>query len=144
MNTQPTPISDRIVSQFRKGEAHSDGLILTMVELELKLSAICRERNEALEQLTIAITEIAATPARWILAEYAGCYNVRPMRDGSRLSKHAWGIAIDFAPATNGLRTHWPRAANMPIEAMEAFARVGFLSAGAFWSRDAMHFEATR
>jgi hypothetical protein len=47
MNTQPTPISDRIVSQFRKGEATSDGLILTMVELELKIAAICRERDEA-------------------------------------------------------------------------------------------------
>jgi hypothetical protein len=50
MNTQPTPISDRIVSQFRKGEATSDGLILTMVELELKLAAICRERNDALAE----------------------------------------------------------------------------------------------
>jgi len=96
------------------------------------------------DSLVTAITEIAATPARWILAEYAGCYNVRPMRGSSRLSKHAWGIAIDFAPATNGLHAHWPRAASMPIEVMEAFARVGFLSAGAFWSRDAMHFQATR
>jgi hypothetical protein len=49
MNTQLTPISDRIVSQFRKGEATSDGLILTMVELELKIAAICRERDEARE-----------------------------------------------------------------------------------------------
>jgi len=39
----PTPISDRIVSQFRKGEAHSDGLILTMVDLELKLIAALAE-----------------------------------------------------------------------------------------------------
>jgi hypothetical protein len=43
MNTQPTPISDRIVSQFRKGEAHSDGLILTMVDLEIKLTAALAE-----------------------------------------------------------------------------------------------------
>jgi len=43
MNIQPTPISDRIVSQFRKGEAHSDGLILTMVGLELKLIAALAE-----------------------------------------------------------------------------------------------------
>jgi hypothetical protein len=50
MNTQPTPISDRIVSQFRKGEATSDGLILTMVELELKLAAICSERDEARQE----------------------------------------------------------------------------------------------
>jgi hypothetical protein len=43
MSIQPTPISDRIVSQFRKGEAHSDGLILTMVDLELKLIAALAE-----------------------------------------------------------------------------------------------------
>jgi hypothetical protein len=96
------------------------------------------------DSLVAAVTEIFASPARWILTEYAGCYNFRTMRGGSRHSKHAWGIAIDFAPATNGLRTHWPRAATMPIEAMEAFARQGWLSAGAFWSRDAMHFETTR
>jgi hypothetical protein len=94
--------------------------------------------------LLAAITEIADTPSAWILSEYAGCYNFRKMRGGSRHSKHAWGIAVDFAPDTNGLRTHWPRAANMPIEAMEAFARQGWLAAGAFWNRDAMHFEATR
>ena len=90
------------------------------------------------------LAEIDASPSAWILDQYAGCFNFRPMRGGSRYSKHAWGIAVDFAPATNGLRTHWPRAASMPIEAMEAFARHGWLSAGAFWSRDAMHFEATR
>jgi len=44
MNTRPTPISDRIVSQFRKGEATSDGLILTMEKLEC-------ERDEAREEI---------------------------------------------------------------------------------------------
>jgi hypothetical protein len=32
----------------------------------------------------------------------------------------------------------------MPLEIMEAFAREGWLAAGAFWGRDAMHFQATR
>jgi hypothetical protein len=50
MNTQPTPISDRIVSQFRKGEAHSDGLILTMVDLENQLTAALAE----IERLDVA------------------------------------------------------------------------------------------
>ena len=38
MNIRPTPISDRIVSKFRKGEATSDGLILTMEKLERELA----------------------------------------------------------------------------------------------------------
>ena len=87
---------------------------------------------------------IAAGPAAWILEQYAGCFNYRPMRGSSAWSKHAWGAAIDFAPATNGLRTHWPTRADMPFDAMCAFATEGFLAAGAFWGRDAMHFEASR
>jgi len=31
----------------------------------------------------------------------------------------------------------------MPFKVIEAFSREGFLSAGAFWSRDAMHFQTT-
>ncbi len=78
-----------------------------------------------------------------ILAEYAGVYNNRPMRGGSTPSLHARGAAIDLDPDSNGNSTHWPTKATMPIEVMEAFAREGWLSAGAFWSRDAMHFECT-
>jgi hypothetical protein len=96
------------------------------------------------DSLWRVIREIAQGPAAWILAQYAGCFNFRPMRGSRRHSKHAWGAAIDFAPATNGLNTHWPTRANMPIEAMEAFSREGWLSAGAFWSRDGMHFQSTR
>ena len=121
--------------------ARVDGLGLKYGGLPIKTIRCHRLVATSLVEI---IHEIASSPAAWILGEYAGCYNVRPMRDGSRLSKHAWGIAIDFAPATNGLRANWPRAASMPIEAMEAFARQGWLAAGAFWSRDAMHFQTTQ
>jgi hypothetical protein len=96
------------------------------------------------DSLRLVLQDIASGPAAWILAQYAGCYNFRPMRGSTRHSKHAWGAAIDFAPATNGLHAHWPTRANMPLEAMEAFARQGWLAAGAFWSRDSMHFQSTR
>ena len=79
-----------------------------------------------------------------ILKKYAGCVNNRVMRGGSLPSLHARGAAIDFWPETNGNLTHWPTAAEMPIEIMEEFAREGWISAGAFWGRDAMHFQATR
>jgi hypothetical protein len=32
----------------------------------------------------------------------------------------------------------------MPLDVMEIFAREGWLAAGAFWSRDSMHMQATQ
>jgi hypothetical protein len=78
-----------------------------------------------------------------ILAQFAGCYNNRKMRGGSLPSLHARGAAIDFAPDTNGLNTAWPTRATMPFGVMEIFAREGWKAAGAFWGRDAMHFQST-
>ena len=79
-----------------------------------------------------------------ILAQYAGVYNNRPMRGGLLPSLHARGAAIDLAADTNRLSQSWPTSADMPFEVIEAFAREGWASAGAFWGRDAMHFQATR
>jgi hypothetical protein len=65
------------------------------------------------------------------------------MRGGSTPSLHARGAAIDLDPDNNANKQHWPASATMPFAVMEAFAREGWLSAGAFWSRDAMHSQAT-
>lgn len=75
---------------------------------------------------------------------YDGLYNPRKMRGGSRLwSMHSWAIAIDLNASRNGNKVHWPTNASMPIEVMECFCSEGWLPAGAFWGRDAMHFQAT-
>jgi len=87
------------------------------------------------------------TKQRGIIEEaedYGGIYNFRKMRGGSSISRHSWGIAIDLDADDNGNTTPWPVKADMPFEIMEAFAREGWLSAGAFWGRDAMHFQATQ
>ena len=79
-----------------------------------------------------------------VLAEFAGCYNNRAMRGGSLPSLHARAAAVDFMPGSNGNRSSWPTASTMPLTVMEEFSREGWLSAGAFWGRDAMHFQATQ
>jgi hypothetical protein len=78
------------------------------------------------------------------LLAYDGIYNPRPMRGGSAWSMHSWAIAIDLDADRNGNLDHWPTKATMPLEVMECFAMEGWMSAGAFWSRDAMHFQATQ
>ena len=101
----------------------------------------CHDR--VADSLKRVLTALAKTHPD-ILAQYAGVYNNRPMRGGSLPSLHARGAAIDLAPDTNRLSQSWPTSADMPFEVMEAFAREGWKSAGAFWGRDAMHHEATR
>lgn len=75
---------------------------------------------------------------------YDGLYNPRRMRGGTNWSMHSWAIAIDLNASANGNTTHWPTAALMPLVVMECFAAEGWMPAGAFWNRDAMHFQATR
>jgi len=76
--------------------------------------------------------------------DYGGIFNFRPKRGGRSLSLHSWGIAIDLDADDNTFRDSWPMRADMPLEIMECFAREGWLSAGAFWGYDAMHFQATQ
>jgi hypothetical protein len=96
------------------------------------------------ESLFDILREISLSEYRWILSTYAGVFNNRNIRGGTRKSLHAYGAAIDLWPGPNGNHTHWPTRAKMPIQVMEIFAKHGWLSAGAFWSRDAMHFQATK
>lgn len=95
------------------------------------------------ERLAKAFPTTALRRAAGILT-YDGLYNPRKMRGGSAWSMHSWAIAIDLNADKNGNTTHWPTKAVMPIEVMECFAREGWTAAGAFWSRDAMHMQATR
>lgn len=110
---------------------------------EKSVNTIRCHKNVA-ESLKRVLTAISKSPNKNILQEYAGCYNNRKMRGGSLPSLHARGAAIDFSPSSNGNYSSWPTKATMPLEVMEEFAKEGWLSAGAFWGRDAMHFQATK
>jgi hypothetical protein len=103
-----------------------------------------RCHGKVADSLVKILTKIAKGPHKAILTQFAGVYNNRPMRGGSLPSLHARGAAIDLAPSSNGLNMSWPTRATMPLEVMEEFACEGWMTAGAFWSRDAMHFQATR
>jgi hypothetical protein len=76
--------------------------------------------------------------------DYGGCFNFRLKRGGSTYSLHAYGAAIDLDADDNTFRDSWPLKADMPLEIMEEFAREGWLSAGAFWGYDSMHFQCSR
>jgi hypothetical protein len=90
------------------------------------------------------LTALSKGPHKSVLTQYAGCYNNRTMRGGSLPSLHARGAAVDLDPDSNGNHVTWPNRATMPLGVMEEFAREGWKSAGAFWSRDGMHHEATK
>ena len=113
------------------------------VRYENKPVKTIRVNKACADSLLRVLTRLEVT-APGILRKYAGCFNNRNMRGGSTPSLHARGAAIDLSAEFNGNHTAWPVAATMPIEVMEEFAKEGWISAGAFWGRDAMHFQATR
>lgn len=144
----PTPDDASMIACYGKPGDTSNLVAIRVTGLGVMYDAATvetiRVHRLAAPSLLGALQHIATSPSAWVLREYAGCYNDRSMRGGKRKSKHAWGVAIDLAPKTNGLRTRWAEKANMPFEVMCTFARHGWMSAGAEWGRDSMHFERTR
>ena len=70
---------------------------------------------------------------------FGGCFSFRPQRTGSKLSTHAWGIAVDLNPATNAQGS----AGDMDAGVVEIFHAAGFTWGGS-WAgrvRDPMHFQ---
>ena len=81
------------------------------------------------------------------LDRYAGGYMHRRMRGGSKWSMHAYGCAVDFYAAPNGLTTRCPRALFCGPD-YRAFLDImqdhGWLPAIRLWGADAMHFQRAR
>ncbi|QFT47800.1 Putative peptidoglycan binding domain protein [Roseivivax sp. THAF40] len=78
---------------------------------------------------------------------FGGSLNVRRMRGGSRYSMHSWGIAIDFDPLRNGLRTRKPKARLSQDDAVpfwEAWEAEGWVSLGRAAGYDWMHVQAAQ
>lgn len=145
----PWPATDQGSLTAFYGKAGDEGQLVTIHVEKLGVCydddpvATIRVNRRCADSLLRVLTAISRGPCAYVLADYAGCFNNRPMRGGSLPSLHARGAAIDLRPGTNGNRQHWPTSSDMPLDVMEEFAREGWVSAGAFWSRDAMHFQAT-
>ncbi len=75
---------------------------------------------------------------------FGGCFNYRPMRGGSQLSTHAWGIAWDIDPTRNKLKWGRDRAA-LAAEVYVPFWNIveahGAVSLGRARNYDWMHFQ---
>ncbi len=73
------------------------------------------------------------------VTSFGGCFSFRPQRTGSKLSTHAWGIAIDLNPETNAQGS----AGDIDSELISIFRSAGFKWGGDWQgrSRDPMHFQ---
>jgi len=128
-------------------ETHLVNIIVTGlgVKYDGKTVRTIRVNKACAASLLAIIQELSTIPeGQQALAQFAGVYENRPMRGGSLPSLHARGAAIDLIPSQNRNKQSWPASATMPLEVMEVFAKHGWLSAGAFWGRDAMHFQRTK
>ena len=75
---------------------------------------------------------------------YGGSYNYRATSSGSALSMHAWGIALDFAPAANALHYKAPRATLSRPECApwwQIWEKHGAVSLGRECDYDWMHLQ---
>lgn len=124
--TFPYPMfyEGRVVTKTRVNKKCADSLFAVLKEIGSSLGA----KRDVMEEAE----------------DYGGVFNFRLKRGGTTYSLHAFGAAIDLDADDNTFRDSWPMKADMPLEIMEVFARQGWLSAGAFWGYDAMHFQATR
>lgn len=76
---------------------------------------------------------------------FGGCFNFRRITGGSRLSDHAWGVAIDIDPAKNAFGVkHDESKGMMPLAVVGIFEEEGWRWGGRFRKNpDCMHFQAT-
>lgn len=78
---------------------------------------------------------------------FGGCLNYRPMRGGTMLSTHSWGIALDFDPMNNQLKWGRDKASLAKPDYQkwwELWESEGWVSLGRQRNYDWMHVQATK
>lgn len=94
-----------------------------------------------------AVTYSAKERTALGLDKFGGSFNIRKMRGGTKLSMHAYAIAIDHDPERNGLNTHAPQARLSHDDAVpfwKLWEAEGWLSLGRARNYDWMHVQAAR
>lgn len=121
---------------------------LTRIELPSKLP-LSWDTTRIVDQITChkllaptlsnVFAEIQSAGLQDELTTFGGCFAFRPQRTGTKLSTHAWGIAIDLNPESNAQGT----AGTMDPEVIAIFKQAGFTWGGDWQgrSRDPMHFQ---
>ena len=89
-----------------------------------------------------AFNIIVETDNRYLIKSFGGCYNLRNIRGGSKLSMHSWGIAIDLNVSENRLGS--VGEFHKRPELIKIFEKEGFTWGGNFSRLDPMHFEYTK
>jgi len=79
----------------------------------------------------------------WGMHLFAGAYNFRLMRRGTRLSMHGWGCAVDFDSARNASGDRTPNSALLH-QVFEAFASESWTWGGKWRTVDGMHWQAAK
>lgn len=95
--------------------------------------------KKLLEVFEEVFTSIGSKGLQSKIQSFGGCFSFRPQRTGSKLSAHAWGIAIDLNSGTNAQGSE----GNMDVALIEVFQNAGF-EWGGVWQgkrRDPMHFQ---
>jgi hypothetical protein len=103
--------------------------------------------KDSLERISQAILERYGLREinRLGLDRWAGCLNVRPITNGSRLSTHAWGVAIDWDSDRNQFRWGRDRASLAHpdcVDFWKIWEAEGWLSLGRARNFDWMHVQA--
>lgn len=105
-------------------------------DLDKKVTKI-RCHKLLVQQFAAAFRAVADADLWGDLHDFAGVYNFRTQRGASKLSAHAFGIAIDVSAAQNPLG----EVPKMHPGVIQAFEAQGFFWGGRFSRPDGMHFQ---
>lgn len=154
------PTQAQVESVYGKpGPQIKSRLVTIKLPFKLRIDWNLRQRTNKItvhkdcaQQLEKAIIAVRAhygeaEMERLGIDRYAGAYNHRKMRGGSKWSMHAYGCAIDFYAQPNGLRTTCPQALFCGAEYkdfLDIMEKNEWLPAIRLWGKDAMHFQRAR